>query len=401
MFSYCPPDNAVAVVDLRNIPTQSVGNHSDGVGSGFFCTDYNIDLDSDYKLIGNGNHITEALPEFGASSAWQSMFGITPVGTYLVDWLAYTLTDGSDPDGLTGPKPLMPCVYPTGEVVIELAGHSVVYRRRIELRVGNSTFVKKVRERVRKDLQLIADTGDDFYWRQCLASLKEKYWQRWDDPDEDYLLTNRLKNKKKGKNGKCRAEPHSTTYTESWPSNGAITSGQNNGWSFWLGTDMTVSSNQLTDSAVFTGWKYARMTSATSSSDTYAQAKFISRNGTLSSYAVIVRKDSSSTDTNYFGQWYQNDIYSQKVISGTPTTLGTSAQTPSANDILKNEANGSAIKVYKNGSSVISSTDTAISSNTYGGVGHYSNSHKVISDDWEYGDLTSAVNRKRSLLLLM
>lgn len=390
MPGYSAPGGSFALVDLRNMETQSQGNHTGGVGNGLFVTEDTEDLGSDYTLLGIGAHITEVIPEMGASSAWNSMFGVVPQGTYLVDYLAYTLTDGSDVEGVVSAKPLMPGVAPENEVLIHLAGHSVIWQRKVDVRNGNSKHEKAIRDRLQKDLKAMFDTEpDDTHWRKYLASLKEKTGQHWDDPDEDYLLTTALKSK--SKKGKSRALAHSTTYTETWPTNGTygstITS-QDRGWTsveVESGGSAVVSSNQI-DATGSVVWLYFRMDTDLSSSDTDVHEDSVLIGGS-SWNAVISRKDSSATKTFYmYGKNFGN-LYLYKRISGTYTEIQGEGKTSVANAVLKLTASGSTIEGSYNSIVETTNTDTSISSGTYCGLGIHKNGTEATSDNWSGGSL--------------
>lgn len=391
---YAAPAGVFSWIDLRNMGTQSAANHSSGVGNGFFCTPDDVSLPSEYTLIGTGD-LRETNISGQAKSAWASLYGVSLNGgvNTILDALSYTLGDGSDPDGDTAPKPLMPGVLPQNEALIELAGHSVVYRRKLNLISGTSDHAKKCRDRMQKDLAEIAET-DDALFRKCLGRMKEKCGLRWDSPNEGWLLHAKVKDKGKGSNGKTIAERPASVFMESFPSNSAITTGQDLGWSMFMGSLITAASGTISCAADSTHHK-GRMTSATSSSDTYSQilitdAKTAACNGAISTQT---RKDSSGTQTCYDAQVFRSasDLwYLGKYIAGVYTALHTSTATPAG--ILKQTSSGSGISATMNGGSSLGATDTAISSGTYGGVGLYSAGTSLVGGSYEFGDLVSAVS---------
>lgn len=400
---YRAPSGASALVDLRNIETQSAGNHAAGVGNGFFCTPDDVDLGSDYALLGQG-YITEVQTNASVRSAWQSMFGVVPQGDTLVDYLAYTLTDGSDPTGSSGPKPIVPCVQPIGEVEIILAGHSVVWRRKMSVQNGQSKHAKAVRDLLRRELEDIAENDPDpTLWRKYLGSIKKKFGQRWNDESEDWVVSAKLKAKGKGKNSRTFADEPRTSYTETWPSNGStITSGQDRGWAYQTGSGLTVASTQL--NITNTTWARAYMTSAMSSADHYAEHTIISGINTSIAHAVCARA-SSSADTCYFADLYKitvDAIRLYKVVAATYTQLVLDASyTTVANDVLKVEANGSSIKNYVNGGTAKqSATDTSITGILYAGVGGVTTGATGVCDSWTCSDLAAGASRTDLGLLL-
>ena len=409
---YYAPDNTIASIDLRNMATQSSSNHFNGVGNGFFCTDSSIDLGSDYTLLGIGNHITETDPESGAKSAWNSLFGVLPTGNFLIDYLSFTLTNGSDPEGLSAPKPLIPGAAPVGEVTISLEGHSVVFRRTINVSTGNSQHAKNVRDRLQKDIESIWDQ-DELLGRKVLGFNKRKFGQAWDDSNEDYLLTAKLKSKNKGSNGQCRAEKPETSYTETWPTAGTPGTGQDYGWGFQAGytVGVAVSSGTLSNNNTATEWRIV-MSSAVSGSDVTVYPKFLTYAGGVSHQYTMGRCAGTSDQTTFYGVYayytgseYKHLIY--KFVSDSPTLISDGTNTLSNGDTWGLKAVGSTISRMKNGTSLADVTDTAISSGTYGGIGGYAQATGFASDDWVFSDYSSGGggspirgNRKMSILLL-
>lgn len=387
MASYVAPGGSFALVDLRNMETQSQGNHAGGVGNGLFATDDAVDLGSDYTLLGIGAHITEVIPEMGAASAWNSLFRVQPQGTYLVDYLAYTLTDGSDVDGIVSAKPLMPGSAPVNETVIHLAGHSVIWRNVVDVRGGNSKHAKNIRERHQKDLQKLFDTeANDDIWRKNLAALKEKTGQHWNDPDEDYLLTAKMKAQSK-QNG-TRANPHNTLYEETWPINGAITSSQDLGWSEYLGT-FSVGSGRVGPTG--NSWNDARMTTALASSDNTCYGPLNSISGDHL-FGCLSRKDSSSTQTYYMVSYYKtSDTFGlHKVVAGSYTAFYSAAATLFAEDVMELTLRGSTIEGWWQGVMTHSQTDTAITSGVYAGITAYYNTGASALSSWVVDEAAAA-----------
>lgn len=408
---YAAPAGSSALIDLRTMAAQSAANHANGVGNGFFCTPDDVTLPSEYDLLGQG-YITEVATNNAVKSAWQTLYGVVPQGDKLIDYLSYTLGDGSDPDGDTAPKPLMPGSAPSNEVQIVLSGHSVVYRRQMNIRSGPSNHAKAIRDRLQKDLQDITDSGDDILWRKCLGFAKRKFGQAWDDPVEDWILTPKLKAKGKSKNkdgsiGKSRAIEPATTYTESWPTDGAITSSQDRTWTYIMGSSLSVVGGVLRQ-PTGTEENHARMNSALSSSDVYSSSVLKSYSEEVY-YGTIARKDSNdATVTFYYDliQRYSGSLYSYlyKYVAGTSTALATpGGYSSSINDVMKLETDGSSIKAYQNATERASATDTAISSGTYCGVWHKSRSTTsyMDTDDWECGDLGGGGAARPDLGLLL
>lgn len=75
-----------------------------------------------------------------------------------------------------------------------------------------------------------------------------------------------------------------------------------------------------------------------------------------------------------------------KFVAGSYTSLGNSSQAWVTTNILYGEAVGTTIKVKRNGTDIISVTDSAITSGRPG-LSHSGPSAAAVLDDWEGGDL--------------
>lgn len=412
---YAPPDGSRSVLDFRTLPQQSVADHANGVGSGFFSTPDTMTLGSDYTLLGTG-HLSEINITVAGRNALAHMSGIQPQGTTILECISYLFTDGADPTGENGPKPLNPGTWlPIGETRIDLSDHSTVFRRSVNVRSGITKHEVALRKMVQDDLQKTYDldpTGK--LWRRVLAALKEKHGQQWDDPQEDWALTANLKRqgkgegkgKNKGKKNQSRAEEHETTFTESWPNNGTtFSSGQDRPWTFVDGSSLTVSGGKLTNTSNDATHHMIRMDAAASSSDTAMKITYISgAASSLGACKAAVRKDNSATKSWYEAQHYDfsgTGLWSlYKYNSGVPTALQTaSPKGISANYRIRVAANGSNQEATLEMADTLSGTDTSISTGTYGCVGHYSGgSSPYQSDDPVFGDIAADTSMVRSPL---
>lgn len=408
---YAAPSGAIALVDLRTMETQSSGNHTGGVGSGFFCVPDDVSLSADYELLATGD-LRESQIGGAQRSAWESVFGVTlPQSTdVLIDALAYTLTDGSDPDGSSAPRPLVPSVGPpVGEASISLAGHSVVWRRHMSPQTGNSKHAKALRDLLRKDLENIADNHPDpDFWRKVMGYQKAKYGQRWNDDSEDWLLTAKLRAKGKGRNGRTSANKADSSFVETWPADGSPDTSQDLGWTeqptFTSGC--SVSSGQLVTDAAATEYRI-KMNSAVSGNDNRSYSTFKSYNAAgLAQQNPLCRAATSTTQTFYVCYCQNNggtkSLLLYKFVTGTPTDISSGANTLSVDDTWGPSVNGSSISRNKNGSAVATVTDTAIASGTLGGTGGYADGSGsgFASDTWVFEDIPTATARPDLGLLL-
>lgn len=81
-----------------------------------------------------------------------------------------------------------------------------------------------------------------------------------------------------------------------------------------------------------------------------------------------------------------------KVVAGTYTSLGTGTATRATSDVLKIEANGTAIKGYVNGVEDVSVTDSSITTGDFG-IWVFATSAAARFDDWEGGDFAAAAGQ--------
>lgn len=122
-------------------------------------------------------------------------------------------------------------------------------------------------------------------------------------------------------------------------------------------------------------------------------------NGTGYIYLIARATGSYATGT-YYWFWCDggSDCALLKVVgnSGSPTTLGTAnATTFVSGDVFKLECIGTTIKVYKNGSAIITVTDSAAASGTFG-VGCWGVAATVKFDTFQ-GDNVASVQVEDTL----
>ena len=130
-------------------------------------------------------------------------------------------------------------------------------------------------------------------------------------------------------------------------------------------------------------------TANTFGSDQYSQVRIA---GGLANWTQAVQlcvRTTGTSESTYKGYAFFTDGLSgtghsevDKVVNGQWTTLRSFAQTFTTNDVVKLEAIGTTITVYKNGVSLGSVTDATFSSGSPG-VGVYGNA--ALIDDWQGG----------------
>ena len=92
-------------------------------------------------------------------------------------------------------------------------------------------------------------------------------------------------------------------------------------------------------------------------------------------------------------------IHLYKLVAGAYTGLGVNnVPSPSPNDLIRVEAQGTTIRVFQNGVQAISVTDTSIASGNAGLGGYVSPITDGHMDDWEGGDFVAAGRTTRNTL---
>lgn len=113
-------------------------------------------------------------------------------------------------------------------------------------------------------------------------------------------------------------------------------------------------------------------------------------------FGVIARAsadvDSGATNTRDFYEMIVQDVSAKRIelaktVNGTRTILASSATSSFANgDTIEIECEGTAIRGYRNGSVVLSATDSDLASGKPGLIGSDANT----MDNWEGGDITGS-----------
>lgn len=217
---YTPPNDCVGVLDLRSITDQS---NLDGNGYGLFVT--KKELDSSYTLL--------CAEDFRFSrcttrhqNIFESLFGYRPDGDMVADLLFDYMVNGTDPHGLEGPKPILPR---NGNLELAIGGHpnNVVKRKKL---TRDSLAYNKIRDVIREDYRIVRARNNGNHTK-LLSILGKEYGI--ENPENEFIPRDLPKEKP--------TRP-STTYTETFPSNGTtLITGQDLTWD---GNEGQVISNQ-------------------------------------------------------------------------------------------------------------------------------------------------------------
>lgn len=131
------------------------------------------------------------------------------------------------------------------------------------------------------------------------------------------------------------------------------------------------------------------------SANHYAQAVVSSTSTSASARWGACVRHSTIDLSCYFGRMGGTGAWSiDKYVAGVLTEgLATGSTTKANGDVVKIDANGSTLTLYKNGTSLGSTTDTDITGNLRPGCFGYSNTGTAndgLFDTWEAGDLAAA-----------
>jgi hypothetical protein len=373
--SFWSPPEGYSGLDLRPIEKQSTQGGSPEVG--LFAGDG--EYSSDYDLLGVGS-----MRDIKASKKMRDAIPgkIRPKGDDLLGLIFDLLTDGADPDGIDGPKPLMP----TGGT-LELTFGNV---RHCENFKWGDRRTAKVRDVLRRDFASAMDDSisgkmrDKEQHLRILDATCEKYGV---DDWKEFVPVNRVKNIK----GRV---PHETTITDNFNKANSSTVGNlltwtkvNNAWA-----NNTNAAQYTTIGGSTNG--FIRAESDLSSSDHYSQcvASNIGSSGTTNGGGAAARFASGASTFYYvFAYRFDSKLYLSKTVAGTDTTLTSATITIAPPQTFQIRCSGSSIKGYQEGVERVSTTDTAISGNTRGGIVSYQvMAGGAFFDDFEASDLAAS-----------
>ena len=374
--SHVPPTGAVSVLDLR--PDSECSKRVQSGGYGLFAWPAGATLPGSAIPLGDG-YIAEIVISGTVRNNIKTALGMAtpPSGNTLADvFLDGVLGDNADPTGTTGPRPID--FTTTLDRELWLANHSRVAFRTYDPAQMFAANPKGVHSHLRdlmRDQVRKADAINPTLGEKVLGAMLMKCGVARDEVkngapnrkgDAQKLMPPEWSNGKK--NGTQVREPK-TQLVETWPTNGAITSGQTYTWANALGTG-TVSGGYIQSNAG-ASQMFARCTSAVSSADHWTDAAV---SNTTFFHAGAACRFSSSALTCYWAVWYwsNSNDYLIKHVAGAQTVVGTLAHAgASAVGTTRCRANGSTISMDWDGANKITATDTAIAGNLFGGVQVY------------------------------
>ena len=353
-----PPEGTKGLIDLscRNIPNVT-----------FIAADK--ELDKGYTFFGEGN-INEISVDLDARLKWRDVMGYLPKGQKLSDLLWDQLTDGSDPYGVSAPKPLIPTSK--GKVNLRLGGHQIV---RSEQFKWGDLHTDKIRAVIQSDLIKIRDlaqsgqmvnpitkTMDTEYHRRVAQAYLDKYKMSWADlRPAGWSLSE---------------EPmeRNTTITDDFNGSDSLDLGIDLAW-----TDKQGNFENYLNEAYTSGFSAVRADDDLSTDDMYAQAV-----GKTGSVGVAVRF--ASDFTAYYIYIISGEFDIVLRTGGSSNFIAIESYYGGLNKTFKIEADGSDIIGYADDVEIVSVTDTGLTGEY--GAGLVCNS--CTMDDFEAEDLPSS-----------
>lgn len=351
--NWMPPES-VAAVDLSPLT---------GGTFGVFRCDAEV-ADSAYKRISSaqGGEPITAIPMGPSRRAFlETTLGLSdaiPAGGSLADAIVNILTANSDPDGISGPKPLQA----TRRGQFELAfGEAVpVVSARMPSEIWRVPWWAKYQALMRRSYREVRELAQSLE-----TDYKRRLHRRWLEVQRrKYRLTRELAKQLFIPDDLPQEDPEepATTITDDFnraDQSGLGTSGEGWTWSAGGGATWSIASNlgAVTGSA-FPG--IAQANSDLSSADHYCEAT-VAHTGTQQDLMVGARK--SGFSTGYGGAYYRL-ASSARFWKFTPSAsnFGVVSAGAHASRLLRLEVDGSTQTLYIEGVSATTGTDTAISS---------------------------------------
>lgn len=419
-----PPTGCVGAVDLRPRSAQAAAGGTPS-GWGFFGFNTSQTLTgADYF----GNDPTANMTA-GQRTAWRSKLsiGTALTNTRLVDVLAETLGEKSDPGSTVRAKPMQPTR--DGNLEIWLAGSRQMQREfggtadviwpRLQMveqddyrsiRARSLAWAQAIEGATQGDGTLAARVCTLFALRNgvTFATAKTTLAQQAREKFKRYLggLVRKYVRWNIARSQFIPADltdegelPPQTTITDDFTHADGDTIGNQLTWTEVSG-DWDTKSNQATKENTANIVEFARAESDLSSADHYAQVKVITDRFGIAfpdTFAGPCVRFAAGATTCYSAVSL-SAMYLVKHVNGTRTDMTSAAMTATMNDLLKCDVTGSTITGYQNGVQIAQTTDTAISGNTRCGIQSFAADFRdagflLAFDDFEASDGLSASSK--------
>lgn len=378
----CAPDGCVGWIDTRPIGD---------IAAGFFAFDTRPDhLKETHDLIGDGTRLDEYHPTLAERAAWASAYAVSVNSTdTLLEMLVALLTDQADPDGLERCRPLT--VDHRGNYEIYLGGHSRIYRSKF----------RGEKDRLWPNLQRL--------WQSELSKTHAAEAKRGANPDmqagkmlaelarlhkcpAELLTPKELKGLKPRKPTTTRRDDFNRANGELSAAGNATWGGVDQGWGwtqFRGDTAFSIATNALALPYAFEAAQSYRVDAPLSSANHYAETAVLSVGPGVASAGIILRKDATATQTFYFGDYQWNKyIVLRRFVNGVLMEKFASYTGDLPPLTLRGTADGSTLTLMRDGVTINQSTDTAIASGFYTGIGgRYG---QAVVDEFVTSDLLAA-----------
>lgn len=378
---YAAADSIYGLIDC--VPTQL--DSEEDVNYGIGLSDTPLASDEYHYCLGQGNP-TELQLDGNGQEAWQSVMKFKPSQGTIAQAIAQHFMQGGDPVGLDCMKPLTAGLDRNLEIY--LGSSEPIWKHTIS-GLSDPLVLPVLKTEAEGLAQIYTEQGETQY-RYGLGAVRGKYNTR---PIKDLLkLIPELSNRPDLP--QLDELIPQTVKTETWPSTGAITSGQDNTWSVVSGS-VTVSpagtlilSTLNTDCQGLIGYTFG-------GSDHTAQfTTAVTTPGGTGGNGVYSRCDAAISN-GYLMYNAGGKFASYKKVSGGYTNLSGFTGTIVANDVLLQSIVGSTLLIKQNGTQRDSRTDTAVSTGTRSATYQYSNNISVTMGikTVVFDDLISATGR--------
>jgi hypothetical protein len=333
--------------------------------------------------FGDGTRLDQLALSGRARNDWNSLLGVSvPNGTILLDALWALCTTHADPTGATRAKPIMPTRK--GVINLRLGGHGLLRSEKLPEDPTLHPAWGVMQQVLRNDYRAIYNRNETVA-RKWLGAQQIKL-RLSDERVSELLIDDDLERVPP-------IRPTTTILDDFNRGNGglnnmqATVAGVGQGW-FWNARGASVSSNQIITFTSFGGPFCRQTTDELSSPDHYSQ--FVYKSETSFGHGPAVRMHASD-HTWYCFRRHAGVFHLVRVVEGVGSNLDSATTALEANDLLSLEVDGSDLIVRRNGTAIITHSDSEISEGLRVGVGfHLESGGGVVFDDWEASDLVEA-----------
>lgn len=378
------PAGVTALIDL--VPP---GQDADpDINFALMLSDEMLPESDQYHYFGSDN-VTELQIDGVGRDAWEAVTGYRPTAATVAECLAQHLLIGSDPTGEAFTRPLT-AGFNRG-LEVHLGG--LVWSHTLP-GLSDELAIPVMRVESESLAEVYREQGETQY-RLAMGALRKKYQTRpikeliqflYPSGRDDLPLIDEL-------------SPQ-TVKTETWPTTGAVTSGQDNAWTVVSGAPTVSPAGSIKPTSISAEDKC--LLGYTFGGNDMAAQWTVGTGGVNGFLGTLIRSNATATNAYLLPYKRGNLGYAVfKLVSGTYTQLGANFSTSALNDVVYGSAIGSGLITKKNGSTIYSSTDTAVSSGTRVILYLYRDaaSDQIMLQPLTFDDLVSGgSNRRRRVI---